>query len=490
MKRSGTSLLTSVVGIAFVLCCAPQVLALNVVIVEPADHSSFGLDDSCWFWAVLSDFGDTEYEYWWYFYDTLEIEGGTYHNDPLKNEPVGITTYHTFSTPGRWTAGIVAREVKTGVTSWHEIGFAVIDAQLKSIEFTSDHHVMTDTTNTVLDDSGQVYNKPEWTAQGANNPISQTMGTTLAANVSADVEPAEELYTLRGDPEGQTSGFALVAGPLQAGPGTVFEVTGTSPLDNQTLRRARKINWSVEMAGYSGRIATVPEQSGQHMVFTTFGQPAGPGTPTYARVNWTLSKCSGTSDPFRDVEGIFSGCAFDAASFRANPWSIAAGQAGDCRSIANLCESAAAKIGVPGTGSVVYLYPAVTKSTIEDTACFKNVRRSIDIPPHSADTIHNAVTHSQDTIFPTEWLMYYDKQGHGPMPFQACYKYTDGGTTKYYAGGVGIFDDPMSVMNAEVSCTAWCYWTRDIITGNYYPHPCRPPDDGPGPFPQRDWTQP
>jgi hypothetical protein len=78
----------------------------------------------------------------------------------------------------------------------------VVRAELKSVEFTSDHHLMTN-YNTDWTSGGTdstVYSKPEWIAGGTvNNPISHTMDQKLSVIVTLKVEPTDVPFELTGN---------------------------------------------------------------------------------------------------------------------------------------------------------------------------------------------------------------------------------------------------------------------------------------------------
>jgi hypothetical protein len=84
---------------------------------------------------------------------------------------------------------------------------------------------------------------------------------------------------------------------------------------------------------------------------------------------------------------------------------------------------------------ITYVYPGVNNTAFE-----------------SAFQAQNATHYN-----PPRWVLGYNAKDSGTFNFfEACFKYTFGGVTKYYAGAqVGGYDSAMDLMVAVCDMTAW-----------------------------------
>lgn len=97
--------------LAMSVCTVAQ--ALKITILDPPKDSVFHVGDSQTFSAKLEDFGDTEWEWAWFFSDTGQQEGGVGHNEP-NSPPIVVTVNHSLDQAGGPFFAVIAAEDAEG----------------------------------------------------------------------------------------------------------------------------------------------------------------------------------------------------------------------------------------------------------------------------------------------------------------------------------------------------------------------------------------
>ena len=168
-----------------------------------------------------------------------------------------------------------------------------------------------------------------------------------------------------------------------------------------------------------------------------------------------------------------------------NPWNLAAsGTRAQCMTICAFMESAAGLLGLEGR--VVYVWPnfddpgsggEMTKAWNAGAGAwaaasptFVSQKRTVTAPPHTSSTQHHKYS-------PAEWVAMVDHATTGTgqwVPgwnnYEATFRFTDSGVTKYYGGGGPIENSPVEVLDKVCAVVTWCYSTS--ISGRTF---CNPP---------------
>jgi hypothetical protein len=120
----------------------------------------------------------------------------------------------------------------------------VLQRELKSVEFITDHGLLKD-NNTDWTDSGTTYASPEWVRSPArNNPISQTKNTAVTVVVTVAVTPAGVTFDLVGDGGINYLNFSR-SGIVSTGGDQQITATASTALPNYVTTISRSINWTI-----------------------------------------------------------------------------------------------------------------------------------------------------------------------------------------------------------------------------------------------------
>ena len=165
----------------------------------------------------------------------------------------------------------------------------IISAQIKSVAFTSDHHLM-NTNNSDWTDTGILYGKPDWVANSStNNPISQTMNTTVSVTTTVNVQPAGLPFDLTGSSSSAFLSFSKTGnGASGSDQGIAMNSTGNLP--NSVGIQSGSISWTI--SAFGGAFNCASATSGAHKIYVTYGTPSG-SVVTETRIGFVCNAASG-----------------------------------------------------------------------------------------------------------------------------------------------------------------------------------------------------
>ena len=242
---------------------------------------------------------------------------------------------------------------------------------LKSVRFTSDHGLLTDTREN-WGDSGSKYPEPEWqstTPDGRSAPISHTKGQNIQVRVVLDVSSNAASgipFVLKG--EGPDDFLSFEAPGILDGVGPQeLMLTSKRPIPDEVRQFLHQaIVWSVSM---NNRVQLIGV-SADHDLFVTYGNPSG--IATYKRMSEAVALTQGFGNnphdivsgqlkrfPFYNLHNPVSG----------NIWVLAdeipafGGRGADCQSIVRFVIAVNAMIGLPGKARGIAVYAAPSEPT-------------------------------------------------------------------------------------------------------------------------------
>lgn len=172
----------------------------------------------------------------------------------------------------------------------------VISAVIKSLQFTSDHGVMT-TNNSDWTDCSATFQKPEWVADASHPsfPISQTKNTTVTVNLTFNIQPAGVPFNLTGSSGSSFLNFGR--SDTSSGSDQSEPLTGGS-LPNQIGSPSDNISWSID--AFNGVFNCTSASSGPHKIYVTYDTPTGSAT-TEHRISKVCTIASGKTT-INDIE--------------------------------------------------------------------------------------------------------------------------------------------------------------------------------------------
>ena len=177
-------------------------------------------------------------------------------------------------------------------TDQDAIEYKVVDVDLKSVKFTSDHGLLVDNNDdwTYL---GTTYSEPEWVDgdPDTNNPISHTKDTKITVDVTVEVSPSGLEFELIGDGPNDYVDFSKT-GNTSTGSDQVVTITADAKLPNQVDTLTKSIDWSIKIASSSIDIET----SGPHKIYVTYGTPGESSVVTEKRMSWACEKADGAEE--------------------------------------------------------------------------------------------------------------------------------------------------------------------------------------------------
>jgi hypothetical protein len=353
--------------------------------------------------------------------------------------------------PGDATAPIDS--CKTGCPCKPITSIAIV-----SIEFVSDHKLLKDYT-TNWDDGGARFPKPEWTA--ANQyPVSHTMDKNVKIKLTIEVSPPDacpETVAIHGEGPGKLI-FEKKGYTFKPGKDTI-SLTSDLKLEKKIQELAFTINWTSP-----GTSVAISPSSTTNTMFVTMDTPttvaAWPGI-TLKRMRHAVDGAGGANslDPHKIVKHVISKWKrFNLKVAFNNAWELgddvvdSSGKlvGADCQTIVRHTQNVILMVGCPGTAEAIVVWAKV---------------------PAPATGVENAYP-SPNVYDPKQWYNSFNKPDparaawcaalvDGNMDlnkFEACLKFTYGGTTKYYAGGVSDFDTANQVIRVFRSLS----WMEDI----------------------------
>jgi len=157
----------------------------------------------------------------------------------------------------------------------------VISAVIKSLQFTSDHAVMT-TNNSDWTDCNVLFTKPEWFASPyTNNPISQTMNTYVTLKATVNVQPADLPFDLYGNNSDTDYGWLDFRQTYNMGSTAdqTFNLSAIEPLPDEVGILSDTCTWGVYPFGGSFNCLS-STITGPHTNYVTYDTPI-PSAPIH-----------------------------------------------------------------------------------------------------------------------------------------------------------------------------------------------------------------
>jgi hypothetical protein len=308
--------------------------------------------------------------------------------------------------------------------------------EIVSVTFTSDHGLLKDHTGS-WSDGGSVYAEPEWTS-AAQNPLSHTMDRKVKLVVKLRAEPAGESETgkLRGEgPDGLVFEKDNVS---FGGDNIVVNLESDRPLAKKVQELDFKIRWSV-----SGTTVDVTPGETRNTMYVTMGtpatRPAQPGV-TLKRMKQAVKSTTGANsvDPHKIIEHVMSKWgSFNLSVVHENAWELGDETrrpdgtlvGADCQTIVRYTDNVTQMIGCPGTADFIVVWAKVpTPTTGEENPAYV---------PNMADPKQWYNDHRPHDPAKARWRATLIDGDDGQNKYEACLRFSYGGTTAYYAGGVG-----------------------------------------------------
>jgi hypothetical protein len=363
------------------------------------------------------------------------------------------------------------------------------------MSYDSDHAVVTDRTYDWKRGGTKYHDKDpfEWVKNDHRFPISQTKNTPLKITVVFYVS-RKSTETVSGKVVGDGGSPVLsFEGSGSFAPGqtvTVSGMTAAAPLPDQVCYLPNlAIAWRVEGGGEIHPAGS----SGPSSVYVTLDVPKDEGAeedgPTHRRMNTAvrLVQRVGSNDPHTIVASLMS--RFRGYTLQRDPsvpreynhptyfngiggaWPlsehISAGA--ECQAIVRFVRGVIHQVGCPGKAEAVVVHANPFNGNAIENAF-----------GHAGMSSHGWFSHNGKPVFATLVDQVVEEgrsypPSHTPIPggggspgfnnYEACLKFTHG-TTRYYAGGVGIFNSKEEVIRV-FTALVWAS-PAPSIPGGYY----------------------
>lgn len=333
--------------------------------------------------------------------------------------------------------------------------------QIVSVEYLSDHQMLKD-HDSDWEDGGSRYPKPEWTER-VQHPVSHTMDKEVKLKLVLEVGPpgsCAETGTLKGVGPGglvfEAKNVSFTSGQM------TVEVTSDRKLEKKVQEIEFSIDWTVTGTG-----ATLSPARTSNRMFVTMDTPTTPTSPgvTLKRMRQAVGAVGGaaTLDPHAIVAHIMSRWgSFNLEAPFSNAWELAdSSVGGDCQTIVRYTQNVIKMVGCPGTAEAIVVWAKVpTPATGQENAYPR---------PNVADPAqwHNAFRNADPAK--ARWMAALVDGGGGLNRYEACLRFTDGGVTKYYPGGVRAVMDNANQVIKVFSRLSWIdtnaspFAERDVI---------------------------
>jgi hypothetical protein len=250
-----------------------------------------------------------------------------------------------------------------------QVSVQVLNVELKSVKFTSDHGVLTN-NNSNWDDGGTVYGEPEWVKGGQNNPISHTK---VLPKVSVQVVvkvPSGSHFVVIGDGPGSYLDFTSAT---QTGTGSdqTVSMTASVGLPDRVDVVYDAITWTIRLTDPNPDQDVAVGTSGSHLTYVTYGTPAG-SVVTEKRMAWACNTAQDASTVVGIADKIWEDFNtpppyFNFENWPQTPlWHMMEGpqQAGQCIHEAELMKLAVQILAGDGTATRGYIFGS------DDTDCY------------------------------------------------------------------------------------------------------------------------
>lgn len=327
------------------------------------------------------------------------------------------------------------------------VGDGIKRVELTGLTYVSDHGVLRD-YEADWGVGGSVFAEPEWTPS-KQSPISHSMDTKVKVRLELKVEPADAAPTtfeLRGDGPGGLDFTKTVE--LRGGTVTL-ELESTEALPRQVRALELGVTWTLPAAGVA-----IEPASTSNTVYVTVGAPEEVGTSpgiTLKRMKKAVEAVGalGTLEPHRIVKGIISRWShFNLRVAYRNAWELADDKVdpatnelvgADCQTIVRYTRDVIKQVGVPGTAQYVVIY-AHCKEPAKGLES-ENARNHMTSPRQ----YHN--DHFPEQASRRSWMAALVDGSGGLNNYEAALKFSEGGSEKYYPGGVNaVLSSPDEVI--------------------------------------------
>ncbi|MGE0575586.1 MAG: DUF4157 domain-containing protein [Reyranella sp.] len=345
---------------------------------------------------------------------------------------------------------------------------------LRSLDFVSDHAVMRDNSKDWTN-KGKAFPQPDWAiskkGETRSGAISHRMGQQVQVELGFDVTPASAAAsnaTITGKGSSPFLDFDFT-GSLSGGAGKKVPMTSPNKVpDGVAAFPRQQIDWSIKWGSWDHALGT----TGPFDVYATVDKPARPAEVTTKRMAKAVEMVASAPslNPHDVVKQImFTWTKFNLDVQYANEWDIAADlqKGAQCIDLVRFVQSVISTVGLPGTAEavVVWAKPATAMTAIET--------------PWGAP----GSSGMSSRLFPgfpgqPSWRAALLDGDFRPNNYEAALKFTDGGTTKYYPGGVpSVLDSPDEVLRV-FNCLSWFRVTGGDsyeitnVPGPYQPGEC------------------
>ena len=322
------------------------------------------------------------------------------------------------------------------------VRFRIASLELKGLEFTSDHGVLTDYSADYAGSGGNVYSPRGWTSAGENNPITHTRDSLVSARATLIVKPSGVTVSVLGDSPLDALDFRP---PPITGTGVEQSVSVDSQqkLPKTIGVESNEIEWSLRMADGTERKCV---KSGPHVIYVLWAPP-GVG-PTMKRVFWSVAIAAGAdtkvgaAERFRDTLSVTPGYQ-PPRHYTLDSWGfLDSGRSGDCITLAKLAAEGLRMVGIPAQER--WAYP-----TADGTVGFPQVSSSSCTAKARKTFQYNGETFVAKLVYP----------GNN---FEAFFTIVDGGVRAYtvYPAG-GPFTGPLFYLEVLRSVATDQFWVWD-----------------------------
>ncbi len=308
-----------------------------------------------------------------------------------------------------------------------------------------------------------------WAIPSALPPASASMGTPLRLALRLRVTPPSPGPFIEGEgPEGMRFRGAARAKGASA-------LVATKALE----RRIHKLRLTV---GWSARGAALSPPSTSSTVFVTMGRPHVDRRGEVEESGVTLRRMEtamawveplATLDPHAIVAGLMA--RFPHYSLRPSPkvprayhhptyfnhvggaWCLAEheGESAECQAIVRLLRAILWQLGIPGAVRILTVWADPTFAggkRLRSADWEKDPRAGLDASKKASGKrwvagLIDAEVEVGKTYPPSHTLSKDGESSPGLNRFEACLELSHGGKRRYYAGGVGVFDDLERVLD-------------------------------------------
>lgn len=354
----------------------------------------------------------------------------------------------------------------------------VITIQLNSLQFESDHGLLTDCgLNGGWTRSQDPCTEPEWTPN-SKSPVSHSMDEKVRLSLvvrGATGSAAPVAFTLQGVGPA-TLLFEKQNVPIQTEPVSIGFISN-QPIERKIQKLEFTTQWSTP-----GRNATLESAQTTTTMYVTMGRPVVTARSDYGEDGVTLRRMDRamewvaplkTLDPHAIAAGLMK--KFPGYELLPNPkvpkeykhptyfnreggaWPMSeyVKESGECQAIVRLLRAIVWQLGIPGQAEtiVVWADPNVENGVRALSADWEKNRASglstvkmVDGQRWVASLVDSPVEEGQS--YPASHTrLPGDTVSPGLNRYEACMKFTHAGVTKYYCGGAGVLASVETILH-------------------------------------------